>query len=123
MKATLRPPSIRTLVVQCQSRGLLSGGRTFPSNWKTPLEPGPSSWLEESAAKSDSLDTKVKMKRRETAKCVIDFILEEAIAVFFNSQTMKFRSQKLFENESQILHNRHRYLILDVMIFNNFTGF
>jgi hypothetical protein len=33
------------------------------------------------------------------------------------------KTEKLFENESQILHNRHRYLILDVMIFNNFTGF
>ena len=124
MKATLRPPSIRILVFQFQSRGLWSGGRIFPSNWKTPLEPGPSSWMEESPVRSVSLDTKVKMKRR-LVKCPIERILEPSVVsskclemIYLIKKT--FKSIFQFNFAQSVIAN---LVIFDVMISNKFTEF
>lgn len=76
MKAILFPPSMRILVDQYQSRGLLSGGKILPSNWKFPLEPdpAPSSGIA-SKVESDSLEADVRTRRKQ-AKCDKNFIAE-----------------------------------------------
>ena len=70
MKANLFPPSMRILVDQYQSRGLLSGGKILPSNWKFPLDtdPTPPSSEITSKVESDSLEAKVRTRRKH-AKC------------------------------------------------------
>jgi hypothetical protein len=74
MKATRLPPSIRILVDQYQSSGLLSGGRILPSNWKLPLDPDPPpSSILTSVLGSDSLEANVRKskKQHKNEKCFI----------------------------------------------------